>query len=60
MYRDPDAAIDAIEKARQRATARKAFTDRAGRATTAIGAQAAETTRNMFTFEQESENALAR
>jgi hypothetical protein len=60
MYRDPDAAIDAIEKARQRATARKAFTDRAGRATTAVGAQAAEPTRNMFTFEQESENALAR
>ncbi len=60
MYRDPDAAIDAIEKARQRATARKAFTDRAGRATTAVGAQAAETTRNMFTFEQEPENALAR
>jgi hypothetical protein len=60
MYRDPDAAIDAIEKARQRAIARKAFTDRAGRATTAVGTQAAETTRNMFTFEQESENALAR
>ena len=58
MYRNPDAAIDAIEKARQRATARKVFTERAGRATTAVGAQAAEPVRNMFNFE--SENALAR
>lgn len=60
MYRDPDAAIAAIENARQRIAARKAFTDRAGRTVTAVGAQAAEPTRNMFRIEQESENALAR
>ena len=60
MYRNPDAAIDAIERARQRTTARKVFTERAGRATTAVGAQAAEPVRNMFRFDQEPENALAR
>lgn len=60
MYRDPDAAIAAIEKARQRMAARRAFTERAGRATVAVGAQAAEPVRNMFTFDQEPANALAR
>ena len=64
MYRNPDAAIDAIEKARQRAAARQVFTGRAGRATAATAAQAAESTGNVLReltgAGQESENALAR
>ena len=59
-----DALIDAIEKASRRAAARQVFTGRAGRATAATTAQAAESTGNVLReltgAGQESENALAR
>ena len=60
MYRDPDAAIAAIERARQRTETRRVFSGQVGRATVATGAQAAEQTGNALAPRQESENALAR
>lgn len=60
MYRDPDAAIAAIERARQRTETRRVFSGQVGRATVTTGAQAAEQTGNALAPRQESENALAR